>query len=492
MKKIDLLIGILLSFLLLPHNLPAEEVPVRKQEMRAVWLTTIHGLDWPSKPASNAHDEEVQKRELVRLLDRLEQAGVNTIFLQVRGRGTLIYPSQYETISPDFVSPKSKYELRYDPLAFAIEESKKRGMALHAWFVVMPLGRDRYVNSLPRTAYARKHKPACIRHRGEWYMDPARPETAAHLRNLVKELLDKYDVSGVHLDYIRYPDQSRDFPDMAMYKGRNKGQSLSDWRRGNIEKIVAEIRSEIDTHDPKPLLSTAVIGTYRELNTIEKSGWTAYADVYQDPAAWGKKRLIDFVVPMMYYRGNRFLPFVKDWIAVMDDTPIVMGLGAYRILRNEGHWQPQVIVEQMDEISTNHHIAGIALFRANQVQETRLGLYTEIAKRWSGEQTLPFVLQGKGTDQVEAVSIEAREEGLNISWEGASEYYTLYLTQECNEPDLKADLYLVTRKREVVLPWDELEKEMIYYIKVGGFETQNSLETIEPVGALYYYTEDEK
>ena len=79
-----------------------------KYEMRAVWLSTIWGLDWP-----RSSSEAAQKRELDEQLDLLRANGLNTIFLQVRGRGDVIYPSAIEPMHPRF------YGKRYDPLAYA-------------------------------------------------------------------------------------------------------------------------------------------------------------------------------------------------------------------------------------------------------------------------------------------------------------------------------------------------------------------------------------
>ena len=498
MVRNNLLRSIALLFLLFIglQGLSAVEFPKKKQEMRAVWLTTIYGLDWPKKAAYNAQDEQRQRQDLVRILDQLKEAGINTVFLQVRGRGTLIYPSNLEPMSRDFLANAEERDLGYDPLAFAIEECKKRGMALHVWYVVMPLGNDKYVKNLPRTVYARKHRQHCLLYQGQWYMNPARKETSEHMRKLVKELLDNYDVAGVHLDYIRYPDNSRKFPDDNMFKARGRGMSLDDWRRQNIETIVGEIKAEIDKHEKNVLLSAAVIGAYREIPSLSKRiGWTAYSDVYQDPPSWGKKGFIDFIIPMLYYKEERFAPYVKDWLAVMDDTPIVIGLGAYRVLHNEGNWSPRVVLDQMDEIESNPYIAGVVLFRAEQVLEKRLGLYTGVTNRWGKSIRLPYIsgVSGRFSNQTARnLSIEKKPDGLHVSWEGEGEYYSLYVTKDCDEPDLEKDLYTITRAREILIPWSDIDTESTVYIKVGSYFTNDSFELLEPVGALYYNSEYEK
>ena len=118
-----------------PHSLP--HLP--KHEVRAVWLTTIGGLDWPHSYAQSARSIEKQKAELVDLLNRLHRANINTVLLQTRIRGTVIYPSVFEPWDGCCSGVPGKSP-GYDPLQFAIEECHKRGMELHAWVVTIPLG----------------------------------------------------------------------------------------------------------------------------------------------------------------------------------------------------------------------------------------------------------------------------------------------------------------------------------------------------------------
>ena len=130
MKKIisGWLLSILISsyaFSTSAQALSREESP--KYEIRAVWLTTIGGIDWP-----RSHSKDVQKAELCDMLDRLKEAGINTIFLQTRIRGTVIYPSVFEPWD-DCLTGKAGKSPGYDPLEFAIEECHKRGLQLHAW-----------------------------------------------------------------------------------------------------------------------------------------------------------------------------------------------------------------------------------------------------------------------------------------------------------------------------------------------------------------------
>lgn len=113
---------------------------VPKHEVRAVWLTTIGGIDWPHSYAQSSYSAEKQKKELTDILDRLQQAKINTVLFQTRVRGTMIYPSAYEPWD-GCLSGFPGRSPGYDALQFAIDQCHKRGMELHAWVVTIPVGK---------------------------------------------------------------------------------------------------------------------------------------------------------------------------------------------------------------------------------------------------------------------------------------------------------------------------------------------------------------
>ena len=114
-----------------------KEHPLR--ETRAVWLTTIGGLDWPRIYATDARSRERQKQELIHILDQYQRANINTVIFQTRVRAALLYPSKIEPWELSLTGVAGK-DPGYDPLAFCIDECHKRGMELHAWVVCIPIG----------------------------------------------------------------------------------------------------------------------------------------------------------------------------------------------------------------------------------------------------------------------------------------------------------------------------------------------------------------
>ena len=173
-----------------------------KHEVRAVWLTTIGGLDWPHRYSNNGNGTEAQQQELRNILDRYKEAGINTVLLQTRIRGTVIYPSIYEPWD-GCLSGKPGVSPGYDALQFVIDECHQRGMEIHAWVVTMPVGKWNGKGC----SQLRKRFPKLIKKIGdEGYMNPEDAQTASYLASICEEITHNYDIDGIHLDYIRYPE----------------------------------------------------------------------------------------------------------------------------------------------------------------------------------------------------------------------------------------------------------------------------------------------
>ena len=188
------ILQIVILFLIFCHIATAQSP---KYEVRAVWLTTIGGIDWP-----HSYNGPVQQQELQQILDKLKKAGINTVLIQTRVRGTTIYPSSIEPWD-GCITGKPGTAPKYDPLQFCIDECHKRGMECHAWVVTIPVGKW----NKQGCQQLRKKYPKLIKRIGEdGYMDPEQPQTGDYLANICSEIVKQYDVDGIHLDYIRYPE----------------------------------------------------------------------------------------------------------------------------------------------------------------------------------------------------------------------------------------------------------------------------------------------
>ena len=351
-----------------PNGLNGWKLP--KREVRAVWLTTIGGLDWPHSYAQNDLMAGRQKQELRDILDKLQRAGINTVLFQARVRGTVVYPSQLEPWD-GCLSGVPGRSPGYDPLAFAIDECHKRGMELHAWVVTIPVGKW---NALGCKTLRNKYPHLIKRVGEEGYMDPENTATATYLANFCKEITDRYDVDGIHLDYIRYPETW-------------KINIAHDAARRNITAIVRAIGEKVKASKPWIKYSCSPIGKFSDLSRFASNGWNAYAKVCQDAQGWLRDGLMDALFPMMYFQGNHFFPFAIDWAEQSYGRMLVPGLGIYFMSPSEKNWSLDVITREM-QVARQYGM-GHAYFRSKFFTDNLKGIYTYAQRIFTPTLALP-------------------------------------------------------------------------------------------------------
>ena len=359
-------------------SLPVISQP--KYEIRATWLTTLGGMDWPRTKAGNATGIQRQKKELCDILDCLKAANFNTVLLQTRLRGDMIYPSSIETFAESLTGYTGRNP-GYDPLAFAIEECHKRGMELHAWIVTIPAGNTRQVKLLGRNSIVQKNRKICKLYKGNWYLDPGNPETQEYLSRIVKEITSQYDIDGIHFDYIRYPEQADNFPDKDSYRRYGKGKELRQWRRDNITDIVRRLYTDIKSIKPWVKVSSSPIGKYRDTNRYPSRGWNAYHVVYQDAQKRSKEGIHDALFPMMYFQGNNFYPFALDWKENNGNRWIIPGLGIYFLSPREQDWPLDEIVRQI-HFTRQIKLNGQVYFRNRFLLDNTKGVLDELKENF--------------------------------------------------------------------------------------------------------------
>lgn len=367
MKK-KMIAGLVWLMFLFCASATAQELPLApapKREYRAVWVATIGGLDWPRHRASTPSQAEKQKAELCQLLDSLQALNLNTVLLQVRIRGDVIYPSSLEPFNY-VISGKQGVSPGYDPLAFAVEECHKRALQLHAWMVTFPLGDS-------KGSVGRRYPELCVQYRGSWYLNPGQPATTDYLVSLATEIVKNYDIDGIHFDYIRYPDDPSSFPDKALYKKYSTGESLQEWRRGNITRFVRTLYKRVKELKPWVCVSCSPLGKFKDTPRYSSRGWNAYNTVYQDAQGWLKEGIMDALFPMLYFDGDDFYPFAFDWHEQSGGRYVAPGLAAYKLLAGEGNWETGDLTRQLYAIR-HAGLEGAAYFRANQLYVNLKGI----------------------------------------------------------------------------------------------------------------------
>ena len=338
--------------------------PSPKHEVRAVWLTTIGGIDWPNSYANGSTESiERQQRELTTILDQLKAVGTNVVLLQTRVRATTIYPSRLEPWDGCLSGNPGKSP-GYDALQFAIDECHKRGMQLHAWVVTIPVGKWTSAGC----TQLRKRYPRLIKKIGQdGYMDPENMQTGTYLADFCEEIVRNYDVDGIHLDYIRYPETWK------IKVSRAQG-------RRNITAIATAISQRVKRLKPWVMMSCSPIGKADDLRRYSSRGWNARTVVCQDAQEWLRTGVMDALFPMMYFRDNNFYPFAIDWQEQSFGRIVAPGLGTYMLNRHEGNWPLNVVTQELYVLRSLG--LGHTHFRSKFLTDNTKGIY-DFAKRFN-------------------------------------------------------------------------------------------------------------
>lgn len=377
-----------------------------KHEVRAVWLATIGGIDWPHSYSQSERSAEKQKKELTSILDRLQAAQINTVLIQTRIRGTMIYPSQYEPWD-GCLSGFPGTTPGYDALQFAIDECHKRGMELHAWVVTIPVGKWDALGCKS----LRKKYPNLIRKIGsDGFMNPEKEQTGDYLASICREIAHNYNVDGIHLDYIRYPETW-------------KIKVNRDYGRECITRIVRKIHDAVKQEKPWIKMSCAPIGKYDDLSRYWSHGWNANTTVCQDAQGWLKEGLMDELFPMMYFRNEQFFPFAIDWKERDYGKIVVPGLGIYFLDPKEGKWKIGDVTSEM------YHLRNIGLghafYRNKFLLDNKQGIYDFTVNDFNLYPSLVPAMtwaSQKTPKQPQDMKVESKEGYQIVTWSNPTTY----------------------------------------------------------------------
>lgn len=303
-----------------------EQFPVNNllapPEIRSIWLDrgTI----------VSAGNEE----GLAKIFDRLAQAGINTVFFETLNAGYTIYPSK--------VAPQQNPLIRgWDPLASAVKLARARGIELHAWVWVFAAGNQEHNKILnikrnyPGPVLAQHPDWAAYDNRGKMippgqnkpFFDPANPQVREYLIKLYEEIVTRYQVDGLQLDYIRYPFQDPRANRTYGYGKAARTQFKQKWgvdplsisprqrdlwnkwtkfRTETVDSFVSEVSQRLRQKKPNLILSAAVFPLPKR-ERIQK--------LQQHWEVWAMRGDVDLIVPMTYALDTyRFEKLAQPWI----------------------------------------------------------------------------------------------------------------------------------------------------------------------------------
>ncbi|RUR74058.1 family 10 glycosylhydrolase [Chlorogloeopsis fritschii PCC 9212] len=292
-------------------------------EIRAIWLdrgTIVRARS---------------EKGLAQIFDRLAQAGINTVFFETVNAGYTIYPSH--------VAPQQNPLIRgWDPLAAAVKLAHERNMELHAWVWTFAAGNQRHnqilnikpdypgpiLDAFPDWAGYDQRGQMIPLGQGKPFLDPANPQARQYLLRLYEEIVTRYKVDGLQLDYIRYPFQDeaagrtygygqaarRQFQQLTGVDPVNISpsqkelwQKWTQFRTEQVNSFVAQVSQQLRSKRSNLILSAAVF-PLKEQERIQK--------IQQHWEVWAKRGDVDLIIPMTYAQDTfSFERLAQPWIA---------------------------------------------------------------------------------------------------------------------------------------------------------------------------------
>jgi uncharacterized lipoprotein YddW (UPF0748 family) len=308
-----------------PPPAPSGPPPAAAREFRAVWVASVSNIDWPSRPGLSTAQ---QQAELIAMLDRSAELNLNAVILQVRPAADALYASGIEPWSPYLTGKMGQPpEPFYDPLAFAVAEAHKRGLELHAWFNPFRAKHGSFNGAISDDHLSRT-RPQLVRTYGRsLWMDPGDPAVHQQSLAVILDVVNRYDIDGVHIDDYFYPYQERDtatnallpFPDDSTYARYGGGIPRNDWRRQNVDRFVADLYSAIRAAKPTVKFGVSPFGIWRPGYPAGVTGFDAYASIYADARKWLNNGWLDYFSPQLYWRsdspGQDYRSLLGWWVA---------------------------------------------------------------------------------------------------------------------------------------------------------------------------------
>ena len=320
MRKTLLLISLMLAMVMTAQP---------KREFRGAWIQCVNGQ-------FRGIGTEAMQKTLSYQLDELQKDGCNVIIFQVRPECDALYESKYEPWSYYLTGQQGVAPRPYwDPLAWMIEQSHKRGMELHAW--INPYrAKTKVAHANASNHVVSQHPERCFEYDGLTLLNPALKENRDYICQVVTDILERYDVDGLHIDdyFYPYPTPGIPIPDNAYFRANSQGfTDIGDWRRNNVNLFIEQLWATIRTVKPWVKFGVSPFGIYRNVkndpNGSQTNGLQNYDQLYADVLLWVKNGWVDYCVPQIYWEiGNKaadYAELMNWWNKHCTKTTLVIG-----------------------------------------------------------------------------------------------------------------------------------------------------------------------
>ena len=360
--------------------------PAPKYEFRAAWVATVLRLDWPTSSTVSS-----QKSQLISILDGMQKAHMNAAVFQIRPACDAFYASEIEPWSNWLTGAEGRApDPYYDPLTFAIEEVHKRGIELHAWF--NPYRAKKGSSSGVTAGHVFNKHPEWILAIGskkgsvdnyyaldereikdtketDYILNPGMADVREYVLTVILDVVNRYDIDGVHMDDYFYPYSGISNEDQATFAEESRGfTNIGDWRRDNVNLLIEAVYDSIKAVKPEVKFGMSPFGIWKNGVPSGISGLDAYSAIYCDAVAWLNGQYVDYLTPQLYwpFGGGQDYGILMPWWADQvkkNGRHLYTGNAPYRISYH--NWDADELPRQIRLNRNTDGCYGNVYFRIN-------------------------------------------------------------------------------------------------------------------------------
>ncbi len=344
--------------------------PARKNEFRGIWVATVQQIDFLYHTTADSYRKDYRK-----ILKNLKAAGFTDIFFQVRPMNDAFYPSAISPWSRWMTGTEGKTftdEPAFDPLAFMVAETHRSGLKFHAWLNPYRVangvkgGKAKYLSGLDPKNFARQRPTLVLEQPAggntcNLILNPGEPEVMNYLYRVIGEIVQQYDVDGIHMDDYFYPYSDIGTADADTWKKYGNGMALADWRRNNVDTMIRNIHNLLknynEKHEKNVRFGVSPFGIwangkpsdealkqskknnkpilYRDEGSMT-GGSQSYFKQYADTRKWVKEGWLDYIAPQLYWGFSHtiaaYAALTDWWVETVKgtDVDLYIGQGIYR------------------------------------------------------------------------------------------------------------------------------------------------------------------
>lgn len=394
-----------------------------KRQFRAMWLSSVVNIDWPSRTGLTAQQ---QRDEFVAWLDLAVELNLNAIICQVRPTADAFWPSRYEPWS-QYLTGSQGGDPGYDPMAFQLAEARKRNLEYHAWFNPYRVSMQTDPAKLVPTHPVRVNPDWAFAYGGKLYYNPGIPEVRRFVEDAMLDAVARYDLDGVHFDdyFYPYPSGTTPYPDADTFARYGGGFArIEDWRRDNINRLVQEMHERIHAQKPWVKFGISPFGIWRNASAdplgSDTSGTQSYDAISADSRKWVKQGWVDYINPQIYWQIGlpvadyaKLMPWWADVVAGTD-VALYIGQATYKVTSG-AFTDPNELANHLALNQAHPEVEGDVWFSAKDVRLDAKGATSRmVEKYYSRPAIIPVITHLGGRAPAPPVAMNARRQGQQV------------------------------------------------------------------------------